>query len=379
MSWLYHRPDRGHARRSSRRSSRAARDRGGEHEGLQGGLELRRDLRGLRRLVRGRSGEARTRHVPPDLRKLGAHVRPDRGEQALRSPALPRRLPDHARLGRPRAAREPEAVRRPHVPGGGRDRGLGRRARSGVRRRARRDHLGRPGHRPEVGDGRARGDARAPAPDRGHPARRPLDGHADEAGAGRPARWSCSAGTRSRRCPSWPRRRPQAASTPRSRRRASRSSTARPSSCSRTRTSRTDPSRGASPTSSSLPDISTEFATEPNDGEGFLPYRRDAETLARPWAIPGTPGLEHRIGGLEKEDETGNVSYDPENHDLMVRLRAAKVAGHRGRHPRARGRRSRMARTRSSSAGARRTARSARRRDAYARTGGRSRPRTSTT
>jgi 2-oxoglutarate ferredoxin oxidoreductase subunit alpha len=77
----------------------------------------------------------------------------------------------------------------------------------------------------------------------------------------------------------------------------------------------------------SLPDISTTFATEPNDGEGFLPYRRDAETLARPWAIPGTAGLEHRIGGLEKQDETGNVSYDPENHDLMVRLRAAKVAG----------------------------------------------------
>jgi 2-oxoglutarate ferredoxin oxidoreductase subunit alpha len=78
----------------------------------------------------------------------------------------------------------------------------------------------------------------------------------------------------------------------------------------------------------SLPDISTTFATQPNDGEGgFLPYRRDAETLARPWAIPGTPGLEHRIGGLEKQDETGNVSYDPENHDLMVRLRAAKVAG----------------------------------------------------
>jgi len=76
-----------------------------------------------------------------------------------------------------------------------------------------------------------------------------------------------------------------------------------------------------------LPDISTEFAMTPNDAEGFLPYKRDAETLARPWAIPGTPGLEHRIGGLEKENETGNVSYDPENHDLMVRLRAAKVAG----------------------------------------------------
>jgi 2-oxoglutarate ferredoxin oxidoreductase subunit alpha len=77
----------------------------------------------------------------------------------------------------------------------------------------------------------------------------------------------------------------------------------------------------------SLEDISTELATEPNDAAGFLPYRRDPETLARPWAVPGTPGLEHRIGGLEKQDETGNVSYDPENHDRMVRLRAAKVAG----------------------------------------------------
>jgi 2-oxoglutarate ferredoxin oxidoreductase subunit alpha len=81
------------------------------------------------------------------------------------------------------------------------------------------------------------------------------------------------------------------------------------------------------PDVASLPTVPVEFAEEPNDGEAFLPYRRDAETLARPWAIPGTPGLEHRIGGLEKQDETGNVSYDPENHDRMVRLRAAKVAG----------------------------------------------------
>jgi 2-oxoglutarate ferredoxin oxidoreductase subunit alpha len=81
------------------------------------------------------------------------------------------------------------------------------------------------------------------------------------------------------------------------------------------------------PDVSSLPDISTEFATQPNADGSFLPYLRDAETLARPWAIPGTPGLEHRIGGLEKEDGTGNVSYDPDNHDQMVRLRAQKVAG----------------------------------------------------
>jgi 2-oxoglutarate/2-oxoacid ferredoxin oxidoreductase subunit alpha len=81
-----------------------------------------------------------------------------------------------------------------------------------------------------------------------------------------------------------------------------------------------------------LPDISTAFATEPNrhnpDGTTeFWPYLRDEETLARPWAVPGTPGLEHRIGGLEKQDGTGNISYDSTNHELMTRLRAAKVAG----------------------------------------------------
>jgi 2-oxoglutarate ferredoxin oxidoreductase subunit alpha len=80
-----------------------------------------------------------------------------------------------------------------------------------------------------------------------------------------------------------------------------------------------------------IPDVSTldpihvEFAQA--DGSEFLPYKRDPETLARPWAIPGTPGLEHRIGGLEKANETGNVSYDPDNHDLMTQLRAQKVAG----------------------------------------------------
>jgi 2-oxoglutarate ferredoxin oxidoreductase subunit alpha len=72
-----------------------------------------------------------------------------------------------------------------------------------------------------------------------------------------------------------------------------------------------------------LPDLQVEFRTEV---EGFLPYLRDERTLARPWAIPGTPGLEHRIGGLEKQDTTGNVSYDPANHERMVHLRVEKVA-----------------------------------------------------
>ena len=81
------------------------------------------------------------------------------------------------------------------------------------------------------------------------------------------------------------------------------------------------------PDLSALPDISSPFATTTNSNGDFMPYLRDPETLARPWAVPGTPGLQHRIGGLEKADVTGNVSYDPDNHDLMTRLRAAKVSG----------------------------------------------------
>jgi 2-oxoglutarate/2-oxoacid ferredoxin oxidoreductase subunit alpha len=81
------------------------------------------------------------------------------------------------------------------------------------------------------------------------------------------------------------------------------------------------------PDVTALPALDPQFTTTPPEDGVFLPYTRDADTLARPWAIPGTPGLEHRIGGLEKQDGTGNVSYDPDNHDKMVRLRAQKVAG----------------------------------------------------
>jgi len=81
-----------------------------------------------------------------------------------------------------------------------------------------------------------------------------------------------------------------------------------------------------------LPDLHVAFASTPNhrleDGtEVFWPFVRDPQTLARPWAIPGTPGLEHRIGGIEKEDGSGVISYDPDNHDRMVRIRQAKVDG----------------------------------------------------
>ena len=76
------------------------------------------------------------------------------------------------------------------------------------------------------------------------------------------------------------------------------------------------------PSVDEIPGIPVRFATDP---DGFLPYKRDPDTLARPWAIPGTPGLEHRIGGLEKQDVTGNVNYEPLNHEKMVRIRAAKI------------------------------------------------------
>jgi 2-oxoglutarate ferredoxin oxidoreductase subunit alpha len=76
------------------------------------------------------------------------------------------------------------------------------------------------------------------------------------------------------------------------------------------------------PSVEEIPGITVQFASDPND---FHPYKRHPETLARPWAIPGTPGLEHRIGGLEKQDVTGNVNYEPLNHENMVRIRAAKI------------------------------------------------------
>ena len=81
------------------------------------------------------------------------------------------------------------------------------------------------------------------------------------------------------------------------------------------------------PDPDSIPPIPIEHPTEPNGPDGkFLPYKRDPVTMARPWAIPGTPGLEHRIGGLEKSPEYGNVSYAPKDHQQMVNERAEKIA-----------------------------------------------------
>ena len=79
------------------------------------------------------------------------------------------------------------------------------------------------------------------------------------------------------------------------------------------------------PDVASMPHIAVPNATAPAEGE-FLPFSRDEQTLARPWAVPGTPGLEHRIGGLEKAEGTGHISYDPANHEHMSELRAEKIA-----------------------------------------------------
>jgi 2-oxoglutarate ferredoxin oxidoreductase subunit alpha len=81
------------------------------------------------------------------------------------------------------------------------------------------------------------------------------------------------------------------------------------------------------PDVATLPDLTVDFANAPEDGTTFQPYTRDPETLARPWAIPGTAGLEHRIGGIEKANGSGDISYDGDNHDTMVRLRQAKIDG----------------------------------------------------
>ena len=83
------------------------------------------------------------------------------------------------------------------------------------------------------------------------------------------------------------------------------------------------------PDVATLPDLSADFAFATADASGgeFQPFRRDPVTLARPWAVPGTPGLEHRVGGIEKADVTGTISYDSDNHDLMVRTRQAKIDG----------------------------------------------------
>ena len=246
MSWLYHRPTEGTIDFIDAEVREAAGDRRGEHARLPGRLRTTarrpRTSRSRTRSRRRRSRRAPTARSPatPALA-----LRADRRVEALGPAALPRRLPDHAGVGDPRGARAAQGLRRPHVPGRGRDRRRRRGARRRVRRRARRHDLGRA----RASSSRRRRSGLAvtlelPLADPRHPARRPVDRDADEARAGRPADGALRA---QRREPGAGGRRVDArrsASTPRSRRRGSRSSTGRPSTCSRTPTSRTAPSRG---------------------------------------------------------------------------------------------------------------------------------------
>ena len=275
--------------------------------------------------------------------------------QAGRPRAVLRLVPDHAGQRHPPPAVRLQELRRQDVPGGGRD----RRHRLGDRRELRRrdGHDGdvRPGHRAQERGARPRGDGRAAAGGGRRPARRTVDRHADQDRAGRPAAGHVRAQLRLAGRRSSPRRRPANASTTRSRRAAR----AQVHDAGRVHVGRVPRHRRravADPVGRRPARIAVSNATK---GDGpFQPYPRDPETLARPWAVPGTPGLEHRIGGLEKADITGNVSYDPDNHHRMQLLRQAKIAGIADGHPAAGGLRARRAATCWSSAGARRTARS---------------------
>ena len=182
----------------------------------------------------------------------------------------------------------------------------------------------RPGHRAQDRGHGPGGHGRAAARRRRRPARRPVDRHADQDRAGRPAAGHVRP---QRRLAGADRRAGDAGRLLRLGHRgvAPRAQVHDPGRLPVRRASWPPaPSRGASRTSPTCP---TSRSPTPPTAATFRPYQRDPETLARPWAVPGTPGLEHRIGGLEKADITGNVSYDPDNHHRMQLPAPGKVAG----------------------------------------------------
>ena len=200
-----------------------------------------------------------------------------------------------------------------------------------------------PGHRPQVRDHRPGRQPRAAAADHRHPARRPVHRPAHQDRAGRPAAWPCTAATASRRCRSSPPRTPADCFF-------AAIEAARIALKYRTPVILLSDgylANGAEPWRlpdvADLPDISVPFATDVNhtDADGtevFWPYLRDPETLARPWAIPGTPGLMHRIGGLEKEDGHRQRQLRPGQPRADGAPAGRQGRRHRRRHPAARGR-----------------------------------------
>ena len=186
MSWLYGRPTESTTSFIATKFAKRPEIAEANLKAFNDRLCVRRDVRGVRRPVRGEGREAAAGALPADHRQHGALVGAARRVEALGAAALPRRVPDHAGVVDSRGAREAQVVRRAHVSGGGRDRRRRRRARRVLRWRARRHDLRRSRRRPEVGDGRPCDHARAAAPDRRRSARGPVDRHADEARAGRP-------------------------------------------------------------------------------------------------------------------------------------------------------------------------------------------------
>ena len=276
-----------------------------------------------------------TGHLPQHHRQPGAVLRPGRRRACspgCRSSSAPTRSPRPPTSST--SCQQAQGVRRHDAPGRGRDRRHRRGDRRLLRRLARRDHHLGPRHRAEVRGDRPGRDDRAAAARHRRAARRPLDRPADQDRAGRPAAGDVRP---QRRGPGADRRAAVARRLLRRRHRGGpdRGHLPHPGDAALRRLPRqrlravADP-RGRRPAGHrpglrhraqprrSWPRTATET-------EEFWPYLRDEETLARPWAIPGTAGLEHRIGGLEKGEGHGNISYDPANHDLMVRTRQAKV------------------------------------------------------
>ena len=334
LSWLYNRPTEGTVTFLKAKFARNPEILEANLAGLPGGLELRGDHRGLRDLLRDQAGPDAGRPLPQHLRQPGAVLRAGGGLPAVRAAAVPRLLPDHPGLGHPARAEQAQAVRRAHLPGRGRDRRRRRGAGRGVRRLAGVTSTSGPGlalKAETIGLGVSLElplivvDVQRAGPSTGMPTKteqadllQAMFGRNGEA--------------------------PVPIVAPRS-----------PADCfdtaleaARIATTYRMPvillsdgylANGSEPWQvpdvEDLPDLRVSFATEPNatvDGTPggepvFHPYLRDPETLARPWAVPGTAGLEHRIGGIEKADGTGNISYDPANHDFMVRTRQAKIDG----------------------------------------------------
>ena len=335
LSWMYGRPDRDHHLLPGEAVRQGAGHPRRQRHGVQGGLELRRDHRGVRGPVRDQAGADVGRAstaTSPATSPSPTGWWPARVQSGLpiflgTYPITPasdvlHELSKHKRFGITTFQAEDEIAGIGAALGASFVGSLGVTSTSG------------PGHRAEVGDHRPRGDDRAAAGRHRRAARRPLHRAAHQDRAGRPAagdvrpqrrvagadRRAAVAGRLLRRrrrghpdrghlphpgdaaLRRHARQRLRAVADPRHRRPARRS----------TRRSRPAPNHEG-------------LDKAGNATEDFWPYLRDEETLARPWAIPGTAGLEHRIGGLEKGDGHGNISYDPGNHDYMVRIRQAKV------------------------------------------------------